>query len=101
MRKIFLIVISLSLLSITTACASTDSELTDKQIVSIMGSCVEKNQDRINAGENLFDTGYMDVTMAILSDCVESKNSQLQCGSNDDDLTVCGIKGRRTGFSFF
>ena len=108
MRRSLAIILSLTLLSVTTSCTSMAPEITetpvleisDTEITSIMQSCVQQNGERVNAGEN-FDSGYMDTTMAILSDCVESKSSQLSCGKNDQGITVCGIRGRHTGFSFW
>ena len=98
MRRIFIITLSLSLLSIPNA-AFGAPKLTDAQIVSIMKSCVKKNMNRVNKGENILDSNFMDTTMAILSDCIESKNSLLACSKNDQGVTVCAIRGRHTGFS--
>jgi hypothetical protein len=98
MRRIFAIVLSLSLLSIPNY-ALAAPKLTDKKIVSIMKACVKKNIKRAKAGENILDSNFMDTTMAILSDCIESKDSRLACAKNDQGITVCAIRGRHTGFS--
>ena len=117
MKRVFAILLCASLLSLFTACTSATpdlpenstpelpensaSELTGEQISAIMQGCVQMHADRVNSGESFFTPGYMDTTMAILSDCVESANSQLACGKNDRDITVCGIRGRHTGYSFW
>ena len=109
MKRVFAILLCASLLSLATACSSAISELpetsapelTGEQISAIMQGCVQIHADRVNSGESLFTPGYLDTTMAILSDCVESANSQLACGKNDRDITVCGIRGRHTGYSFW
>jgi hypothetical protein len=78
---------------------SVGKPLSDAQIIAIMTKCVKKNIKRANAGENLLDTSYLDTTMAILSDCIEAENSTLVCSQNNSGITVCGIRGKRTGFS--
>ena len=78
---------------------STATKLTDKQITSIMATCVKKNIKRANSGQNILDQGFLDVTMAILSDCVESTNSNIRCAQNNQGITVCGLIGKRIGIS--
>jgi hypothetical protein len=109
MKRVFAFLLSISLISATTACTSanpeitenTAPELTGEQISAIMRNCVQIHGDRVDSGETLFTPGYLDTTMAILSDCVESANSQLACGKNSQEITVCGIRGRQTGYSFW
>ena len=83
----------------TSSSDSTATKLTDKQITSIMATCVKKNIKRANSGENILDQGFLDVTMAILSDCVESTNSNIRCAQNNRGITVCGLIGKRIGIS--
>lgn len=98
MRRIILILLSLSLLNMPNV-AFGAAKLTDTKIVSIMKDCVKKNMKRVNKGENVLDSNFMNVTMAILSDCIESKDSRLACAKNDQGVTVCAIRGRHSGFS--
>jgi hypothetical protein len=79
--------------------SAVSKPLSDAQIIAIMTKCVKKNIKRANAGENLLDTSYLDTTMAILSDCIEAENSTLVCAQNNSGITVCGLRGKRTGFS--
>lgn len=85
--------------TLNTPTINTNQSLTDNQIIAIMTKCVKKNIKRANAGENLLDTSYLDTTMAILSDCIEAENSTLVCSQNNSGITVCGLRGKRTGFS--
>ncbi len=101
MRKILVTALTLSLVWLPES-AQAAPKLTDKELIKIMGTCFNKYKKRINSGESLFTPGYMDTTMALLSDCVESKsNYRAVCGKSTLGDTICGIKGSRVGRGFF
>lgn len=100
MIRFLVISVFLSLISTTVVSSSfANSKITNKKVLAIMEQCIKKNSARSNSGQNLIDSNYLRTTMAILSDCIERKDRRIVCAPNDQNIYVCGIRGRHVGYS--